>query len=262
MIAPQRLLHFNGNLRFGAEGTGLSTVFSAISNTPVAGVLGADLVNTTIHVTAATIPAFPNYTFGDGSALGVQLLSNGDAVLTAGSQVVLVSGGDGIEATYGGVRVVYPSTVVLKPGGPEAGSARVYLPQGLSYTPDRAAAAGRFLAHLEISATQSLTNTFRFSGSFATPANAWVFDEAGPLFYQVSHFTMTPEGGLVFTAATSEWAHTAAAEQLDEQQADNEHEYLSGKRRLHRRRRRLCRGDLHGVPGRGYRRIPHRRYGQ
>jgi hypothetical protein len=223
-VALQRLLHFNGNLRFGAEGTGLITVFSAFSNTPVAGALGTDLVNTTINVTAATIPAFPNYTFGDGSALGVQLLSNGDAVVTAGSQPVVVSGGGGIEATYGGVRVVYPSTVVLKPSGPEAGSALVYLPQGLSYTPDRAASAGRFLAQIEIPGTQALTNSFHFSGSFATPATAWVFDESRPLLYQVSNFTMTPEGELVFTAATSEWAHTAAADQLDDQQA-NDHEY-------------------------------------
>lgn len=69
----RQLLHFNGKLRFGPAVGGLATIFTAYSNAPLPSALGTNLVNTTLNVTSGTIPGFPNYTFGNGSPLNVQL---------------------------------------------------------------------------------------------------------------------------------------------------------------------------------------------
>jgi hypothetical protein len=227
-VALQRLLHFNGNLRFGT----LDTVFSAISNAPTAGALGTNLVNTSLNVTSGSIPGFPDYTFGNGSALAVQLLSNGDSVVTSGSQPVVVAGGGEIAADFGGVRVSYPGST-LTSSGPVAGSTSVNLPQGLSYTPNRASSAGRYLSQVAIPGSRSLGNQFRHSGdlTLTTPADAWVFDESRPLIYQVSSFLMEESGPLQFTAADSEWAHQAAYDQLDAQHFAGQHQTPQMRRR-------------------------------
>lgn len=47
-VALRRLLHFNGNLRFGTP----NTVFTAYSGSPSAGALGTNLINTSINVTS------------------------------------------------------------------------------------------------------------------------------------------------------------------------------------------------------------------
>lgn len=227
-IALQRLLHFNGNLRFGS----LATAFSAISNSPTAGALGTNLVNTTLNVTAGTIPGYPTFTFGNGSALGVQLLSNGDSVVTSGSQPVIVASGIPIIADFGGTRVEY-SNNILTASGPQAGATTVFLPQGLSHTPDRSTSAGRYLGQVVIPGSRSLSNQFRHTGNLtlAMPGDAWVFDEARPLLYQVSDFAMAQDGQLHFTAADSEWAHQAAYDQLDAQHTANQHQTATMRRR-------------------------------
>lgn len=227
-IALQRLLHFNGNLRFGS----LATVFSAISNTPAAGALGTNLVNTTLNVTAGTIPGYPTFTFGNGTALGVQLLSNGDSVVTSGSQPVIVASGIPIIAEFGGTRVEYSNNTVTA-SGPQAGATTVFLPQGLSHTPDRSTSAGRYLGQVVIPGNRPLSDEFRHTGdlTLVMPGDAWVFDEARPLLYQVSEFTMAQDGQLHFTAADSEWAHQAAYDQLDAQHAANQHQTAAMRRR-------------------------------
>ena len=206
---------------------------SAISNSPAAGSLGTNLVNTTLNVTSGTLSGFPDYTFGNGSALGVQLLSNGDAVVTSGSQPVNVAAGGTIDADYAGIRVSYPGTT-LTASGPQAGSTTVHLPQGLSYTPDRTTSANRYLAQVEIPGSRSLSNQFRHSGdlTLSLPSDAWVFDEARPLLYQVSDFLMPETGNLSFTAADSEWVHRAAYDQLDAQHAAGQHETAAMRLRM------------------------------
>jgi len=221
----QRLLHFNGNLRFGPALGGLTTLFDAYSNVPVPVVLGSDPVNTTLNVTSGTIPGFPNYTFGSGSPLGVQLLSNGDSVVTSGSQPVIVSGGGDVTAGFGGVTVVYPNTV-LTTSGPVTNSAVVRLPQGLSYTPERETSGGRYLSEMSVPGPFTLTNQMRHSGNLSRelPANAWVFDESRPLLYQVSGFRLFATGEMEFGAADAEWAHRQAYDQLQFQQSIGQHQ--------------------------------------
>jgi hypothetical protein len=220
----QRLLHFNGNLRFGPAVGGLTTLFDAYSNAPVPGVLGTNLVNTTLNVTSGTIPGFPNYTFGSGSPLGVQLLSNGDSVVTSGSEPVIVSGGGDVTAGFGGVTVVYPNTILTN-SGPVTSSAVVRLPQGLSYTPDRATSGGRYLSEISVPGPYTLTNQMRHSGNLSLPLreNEWVFDESRPLLYQVSDFRLFATGEMEFIAADAEWAHRQAYDQLQLQQSIGQH---------------------------------------
>ena len=217
----QRLLHFNGNLQFGA----LATLFSAYSNSPVPGTLGTNLVNTTLNVTAGSIPGFPNHTFGDGGALNVRLLSNGNSVVTSGSQPVAVAGGGDVSADFGGITVVYPNTT-LTSAGPVSNTAVVRLPQGLSYTPSRSSAAGRYQSEIAVTGPHTLTHQFRHSGTLmlALPADAWAFDESRPLLYQASHFLLEQDGNMEFTASNIEWAHRKACDQLEAQQASGQHQ--------------------------------------
>jgi len=223
--ALQRLLHFNGNLRFGPAVGGLNTVFSAHSNTPTAGTLGPNLVGTTLNVTSGTIPGFPNYTYGNGNPLGVQLLSNGDSVVTSGSQPVIVGSGGEVSSTFGGITVVYPGTS-LTSAGPIAPEVIVRLPQGLSYAPNRSTSGGRYRSEMLVPGAITLTDQMRHSGglSVGLPTNAWVFDEARPLLYQVSNFRFEPTGEIEFTAADAEWAHAQAYDQLEIQQANGQHQ--------------------------------------
>lgn len=229
----QRLLHFNGNLRFGPAVGGLMTQFAAYSNNPTAGALGPGFVATTLDVSSGSIPGFPDYSFGDGSTLGVQLLSNGDSVVTSGSQPVIVAGGGDVSSEFGGVTVVYPGTE-LTASGPLAGTAVVRLPQGLSYTPNRASSGGRYQSEITVPGPHLLTDQLRHSGdlSLALPVNAWVFDESRPLLYQAASFRFDPSGEIDFDATDAEWAHGQAYDQLEAQQANGQHETVAMETRF------------------------------
>jgi hypothetical protein len=223
--AFEQLLDFNGNLRFGPASGGLVTTFSAISNSPAPGTSGSNYVNTTLNVTHGSIPGFPDYGFGDGSALDVRLFTNGDSVVTAGSQPVTVSGGGDVESDFNGVTVVYPDTVLTN-NGPITGEAVIRLPQGLSYTPSRSNSAGRYRSEVTIPGPHTLTDQLRHSGdlSLGLPADAWVFDESRPLLYQVNGIVLDQSGEIDFNAADSEWAHKRAFDQLESQQANGLHD--------------------------------------
>lgn len=220
----QRLLHFNGNLRIASGIDELNAVFSAYSNNPPVGSLGANFVNSVVNVTNGSFPGFPDYSFGDGSAINVRVFNNGDAEATSISQPLQVSGGDDVEADFGGVRVFYPG-VMLTTGGAVAGEARVRLPQGLSYTPGRNASAGRFLPDFVVSGPVQLTGQFRHSGdlSQATSADAWIFDESRTLLYKTTHFLMTDDGEIRFTTPDAEWVHKQGWEMLENDSANGLH---------------------------------------
>ena len=215
-----RLLHFNGTLRFGS----LASAFTSISNSPVAGSVGANFINTTLNVPSGSLSGFPNYSFGAGADMLVRLENDGDAVLTSGSRTVVVAGGGNVSAVYGGVTVSYPNTT-LETTGAMAGSTVVHLPQGLGYTGTRAAAAGRYGSEVVLG-SRSLGSTFRHAGtlSLATPADAWVFDEARPLLYQVTGFKLYQTGEISFDAVDAEWVHQAAFAQLDANEAAGRHD--------------------------------------
>lgn len=223
--ASARLLDFNGNLRFGPAVGGLETTFSAISNSPASGGSGANYVNTSLNVTDGAIPGFPEYGFGDGSAFNVRLFTNGDSVVTSGSQPVNVSGGGEVESDFNGVTVIYPNTI-LTSGGPVTSDAVIRLPQGLSYTPNRTNSAGRYQSEITIPGPHTLTGQLRHGGDLALglPGDAWVFDESRPLLYQVNGFVLDQSGEFDFNAADSEWAHKRAFNQLEDQQANGLHD--------------------------------------
>lgn len=216
----QRLLHFNGTLRFGD----LDTAFNTISNAPTPSLLGTNFVSTVLNIPTGTIPGFPDHTVGAGADLSVDLLTNGTAIVTSGTRNVTGPGGSHPEASFGGIRVSYPGTRVT-PTGAVAEFVAVFLPQGLSYTPDRATSAGRYLPAIFVPGNRQLTNQFRHTGNLShiLPANAWVFDEARPVLFKVVDFVMPEDGTLNFKGDSSEWVHQAAADQLEAQQAAGQH---------------------------------------
>jgi hypothetical protein len=226
--ALQRLLHFNGTLRFGS----VATVFSATSNVPAAGVVGAGYVETVLNPPSATIVGFPDYSVAAGADLSVRLEADGDAVVTAGSRSVEVSGGGDVTAVFGGVRVRYPTTQLAATGA-SAASTVVELPQGLGYTADAAAAAGRYERDITL-AGRSLTANFRHSGdlSLVTPAGAGAFDESRPLVFGVTRFSMTQAGVIGFDATDAGWVHRAAYDQLEANQAAGMHASASMRFRM------------------------------
>ena len=226
----QRLLHFNGNLAFGA----IATTFDNISNTPAPGALGVNLINTTLNSSGGLIPSHPAYSYGTGADLNVRLLSNGDAVVTgSGTRTVDVAGGGQVEALFGGVKVRYPGTS-LTSAGAVAGSAVIELPQGLSFTPNRATSAGRYLPVLAVSGARPLSTQFRHNGLIQATfgADAWVFDESRPLLYQVANFAFLQTGQMDFNPVDSEWAHKASFEQLEQQHALGQHQNTAMRDRL------------------------------
>ena len=77
-LSPVQLLQFNGSLWFGP----LATEFTSIANIPTPGVLAGGGISTVLAVNpnAGFVKASPSHTYGDGSAINVVLLSNGNAL--------------------------------------------------------------------------------------------------------------------------------------------------------------------------------------
>ncbi|MCW1886810.1 hypothetical protein OKA04_18870 [Luteolibacter flavescens] len=211
-----RLMDFNGTLRF----SGVAAQINTLANNPIATSLGADFVNTTIQVSAGSVPGRP-YTFGSSASLGVRLETDGDAVVVSGSETIAQTP----EATYGGVKVTYPSTW-LSASGATAGSAILHLPQGLGMTPNRATSNNRYRSSINFGSTLPLTSSFRHTGalSLGFGSNAWVFDEARPMLYQASDVTFETSGEMRFKSVAAEWAHVAAFSRLETNQATGLHE--------------------------------------
>ncbi len=214
----QRLLHFNGRLFFG----GVATTFDSVTNTPAAGSTGANFINTTINPPSAAITGFPNYSVAAGGDLGVRLESDGDAVLTSGSRNVTAASGE-VGATYGGVRVTYPDTII-NASGASTNSTIVHLPQGLSYATNASTADGRYSSEIALAA-RALTNDFKHTGtlSLATPVTAGIFDEARPMLYSVGSFSLSQAGLIEFNATAASWAHKTAYRNLDTNQTAGAH---------------------------------------
>ncbi len=215
----QRLLHFNGRLLFGD----VSTTFDSISNTPAAGATGVNFINTTLNIPSASINGFPDYSVAAGADLGVRLESDGDAVVTSGSRDVAVAGGGNVSSTYGGIVVSYPGTT-LDSVGAYAGSTVVHLPQGLSYTANAGTSAGRYQSEVTLSG-RALSNQFKHSGTLtlATPVTAGMFDEARPVLYSVSNFSLSQSGLIGFTTTAASWVHKQAFADLDSNQTAGRH---------------------------------------
>lgn len=224
----QTLLHFNGNLRFGPLGSSIATVFTSYNNVPTASTFGVNLINTSLQITSGTLTGFPNHTFGNGTSLGVQLLSNGDSVVTSGSMPIVVGSGGHPSAMMGNIRVSYPDAV-LNSTGARASSIVVNLPQGLSYTPNRNTSAGRFLPTITVTGTFPLGSFLRHSGDIGmeTPATAWIFDESRTLLYRAENFSLSQGGEIAFKTPESRWVHQQAFDTLAANQTNSQHQLPS-----------------------------------
>lgn len=228
----QRLLHFNGNLNFGP----LATQFQWLSVAPVPGAIGVDYIQTqiTVGTGAGSIPGYPSYSYGNSTTLlTVLLFTNGTCVVNAGIQPMIVSGGGGVNATFGGITVNYPS-VTLQWNGPVASSVVVKLPQGLGYNPDRLSQGIRYEPVFSFSGSRTLSANFTHNGTLVTAlgANAWVFDESRPMLYRAQEGKFTDAGVLSFLSSENEWVHTEAMEELEQQQTLFQHQDPSMASRL------------------------------
>lgn len=85
--SADQLLHFNGKLLFGS----IPTHFTAIGNEPAPGSGSGGGIATQLAVSgnSGVLDANPAYHYGDGTALNVVLLGNGDALAAPGTTVPL-----------------------------------------------------------------------------------------------------------------------------------------------------------------------------
>lgn len=223
--SAETLLDFNGNLTFGSGGTAIETQFSSLTNASAPSGLGPNYVETTINANGGTIPGFPDLSWGDSSFIDVFLFTNGDATVTFGSKPVTAASGADLTVDAGGIDVIYPGAA-LTPSGLGAPEAIIQLPQGLSFTPNRAFSGNRYQSTLVIGAPPNLSSSLGLSSSLslATPGDAWIFDESRTLQYQVSGVTLSPAGELDFATSQAEWIHRNAFDQLESQQDNGDHQ--------------------------------------
>ncbi len=163
-----QLLHFNGNLRFGA----LNTTFSSIDNIPprlgtTPGSHATSLLS--IDDQSGLIPGLPGITYGDGTDLHVRLLVNGDAEADADEIPIQIPAG-GITKVLN-VRMELVPPAALTPQGLVSGL-RVHLPTGLGYRSDT---SGHRLRHSFMAAAVPLDTALR-------PSRDVVFTPSGPIY--------------------------------------------------------------------------------
>lgn len=215
-LAPEQLLHFNGNLAFGP----IATTFEQIGNVP--GILlgsNASFVNTQISIPAnqGIIPNRPEYAFGSNTPISVQLLNNGNSVIRPGSsQAVYVPGSPGatLDCDYGGIKVQY-NGITLSNSGANAGVLRVNFPQGLAVITD--SLNNPFLGEnsLPLGGGHALdTDLCPIANPvFPLGANSRLSDESHPVTFEVSSLTVEP-GRLTFSSGDPDYIHDRAYSEL------------------------------------------------
>ncbi len=179
-----QLLHFNGNLRFGA----LQTTFSSIDNDPPRlGTSPGSHVNSVLSVDAQSgmIPGLPGVTYGDGTDLNVRLLVNGDAEADAGALPLNLPPGGSTKVVN--VRMELVSPTALTPQGLVSGL-RVHLPTGLGYRSDT---VGHRLRHSFTATAVPLGTNLRPINDvvFTPPAAIYVAEESKPIWWQTAAIT-------------------------------------------------------------------------
>jgi hypothetical protein len=139
---PQRLLHFNGSLKFGD----IQTTINSISNVPAPGqvvapfyvktFLAVDRTNSVVSDDGATGFTIPMHRFGDGSMLDVRLRADGVAELASGATRLYPRNTP--DLAYASRVRVYRNVIVLDTQGAHCGLLTVILPNGLGYCTDTA----------------------------------------------------------------------------------------------------------------------------
>jgi len=81
VTGTDELLHFNGNLYFGA----LATIITGLGAAPPVNPPGGGVIPTSLGPVSGYLAGKAGFTFSTAASLGVNLQPNGDAILTAGS---------------------------------------------------------------------------------------------------------------------------------------------------------------------------------
>jgi hypothetical protein len=173
-LAPVQLLHFDGNLYFGA----IQTTFTNIFNAPTRGSLSGGGINTTLSVVgnSGTVVANPAYHYGNGSFLGVVLLPNGDSIANPGTVVNLVGSDTGCVQN-----ICFNRTSLTLSNNAFRGAITLQLPVGFSVCTNFSDSSRLTVAQLPFGTALldtnmvPQTNSLVRSGSIAAVAETWPF---------------------------------------------------------------------------------------
>ena len=240
-LSSQRLLHFNGTLRFAG---GAQASMTSISNTPTAGAfepnppskvsLATNRVRTVLSLSGGALTGQAGMTFGSITNLDARLAPDGTAeVVTIPVTNVKPPPGTELSGTFGRIKVSYASPCLTSAG--LVVDAVINLPQGLGFTGGRATSRNKLLRLLPAVAAVTLGSELRHTGTLngsITGADAWVFDEARPLWFRVTSFSFATNGELSFANPAAEWAHKNAFTQLNNQQTGGQHQAAAMADRL------------------------------
>lgn len=240
-LGGQRLLHFSGALRF--TGGALATMTS-ISNTPTPGALepnppntaspGTNRIRTVLSVSGGALTGQAGMAFAAITNLDARLAPDGTAeVVTMPVTPVTPPAGAELSGTFGRIKVSYGAPRLTSAG--LVADAVINLPQGLGFTPARATSRNKLLTLLPAVVGVTLGSDLRHTGSLSANlagTDAWVFDEARPVWFKVTRFSFSTTGVLGFANAGAEWAHQGAFTQLGSQQAAGQHQQAAMQHRL------------------------------
>ena len=213
-LPAERLLHFNGTLRFGS----LDTEMIGVANDPPVSGLNAAGVVTLIQLEnlGGSISTRPDLGFGSGISLSAILNDAGLATVQVGTEeIVPVEGSGPVLGSMGNLEVEF-GTPQLTPTGPQVASALLRFPQGLGVivdtSVDRHHAEHRWLFSSGISLDENIQLASPLSASLGP--NARMFDEGHPLIYDVSKFDVDLAGTIEFTASACEHVSQPAYDAL------------------------------------------------
>ncbi len=188
-----RYLQFDGTLHFGD----VATTFTHVASAPPIITLAPSDIRTTLAVDGQSgyVVGEPAHTYGDGTALDVQLLPNGDAVLASGAVVLTAPNPDVDVATN--IRFVRGATVLYTNGA--AAQLGVVLPTGAGYGFDP---TNRVVSDLAL-----FLNYYKLNQSLQPATNpvvngfgtAYLSEESKPLWIEFNQVTwLVSQGELDF----------------------------------------------------------------
>lgn len=215
-LPDQRLLHFNGNLAFGA----INTVFNGLGNIPVPVTINPTSVDTAIRIPSGNgvLPNASPYAFGNNAGLQVRLLDNGNATLLAGSQSVYLPGAPGDPVLHDNNCLTYQyGAVTLGTGGMNANGIQVRLPQGLIYLPDITISSHHGEPTISRPGVIPLASNLNILSDIAVTfgANAALVDESQPLSFGTGEVKILTGGTLDFVGVSyARYIHAKAFNQL------------------------------------------------
>jgi len=217
VISPARqVLHFNGVLQFGSGAGLMGSVFTNVSNDPVAGATVAGGVETSLTIPAggAVLGAGAAYTFGNGGNLPVRVLANGNAVYTGGG-FLPVNQPANDKATLAGVKIErVAGGLEVGPTGARAAALKVRLPHGLGYAVN---AGDRLLSNTLTASNVSLNAQLLPTAAtipFAT--QGWFNEESKPVMVQFNGVTWTTaQGTFAFTTVATRFVREAVTDALE-----------------------------------------------